>query len=111
VPEVPRHFANLTLGVEHERGWDASVSWTYRGAFFTDEENTAFGASEEGEDGEVPDVWLLSARAGYKIPNTGASFFIAGDNLLDELYIVDREDGIKPGQGRTIWGGFKYKFN
>ncbi len=111
VPEVYKHFANLTLGVEHQSGWDASVSWTYRGAFFTDEENTAFGADPEGEDGEVPDVWLLSARIGYKIPNTGASVFLAGDNLTDELYIADREDGIKPGQGRTVWAGFKYRFN
>ena len=59
----------------------------------------------------MPEVWLLSARAGYNIPNTGASLFVAGDNLLDELYIADREDGIKAGQGRTLWAGFKYKFN
>ena len=110
VPEVYRHFAHLTVGLEHQSGWDASVSWTYRGAFFTDEENTPFGGDPEGEDGEVPDVWLLSARLGYRIPYTGASVYLAGDNLLDELYIVDREDGIKPGQGRTVWAGFNYKF-
>jgi Fe(3+) dicitrate transport protein len=111
VPEVYRHFAHLTVGVEHQSGWDASASWTYRGAFFTDEENIPYGGDPEGENGEVPDVWLLSARVGYKIPNTGASLYIAGDNLLDELYISDREDGIKAGQGRTLWAGFKYKFN
>jgi Fe(3+) dicitrate transport protein len=110
VPEVYKHFAHLTVGIEHRSGWDASVSWTYRGDFYTDEANTGFGESEEGEDGLVPDVWLLSARANYRIAGTGASVFIAGDNLLDKLYIADREDGIKPGQGRTIWGGFKYKF-
>ena len=110
VPEVYRHFANLTVGVEHESGWDASVSWTYRGGFFTDEVNTPYGGDPEGEDGFVPDVWLLSARANWRIAGTGASVFIAGDNLLDELYIADREDGIKAGQGRTIWTGFKYKF-
>lgn len=110
VPEVYKHFANLTVGVEHESGWDASVSWTYRGSFYTDEVNTPYGGDPEGEDGFVPDVWLLSARANWRIAGTGASVFIAGDNLLDELYIADREDGIKAGQGRTIWTGFKYKF-
>jgi Fe(3+) dicitrate transport protein len=110
LPEVYKHFANLTIGVEHESGWDASVSWTYRGSFFTDEVNTPYGGDPEGENGFVPDVWLLSARANWKIAGTGASVFIAGDNLLDELYIADREDGIKAGQGRTIWTGFKYKF-
>jgi Fe(3+) dicitrate transport protein len=110
LPEVYKHFANLTVGVEHPAGWDASVTWTYRGSFYTDEDNTAYGGDPEGEDGEVPDVWLLSARANYKLPNSGLSLFVAGDNLLDKLYIADREDGIKAGQGRTIWTGFKYKF-
>ena len=110
VPEVPTHVARLTLGLQHKAGWDASVSWTYRSAFFTDEENTPFGEDEEGEDGEVPEVWLLSARANYKIPNTGATLFVSGDNLTNKLYLSDREDGMKPGQGRTIWGGLKIKF-
>jgi len=110
LPEVYRHFANLSVGVEHRAGWDASVSWTYRGDFYTDEVNTPYGGDPEGENGFVGDVWLLSARANYRIPGTGASVFIAGDNLLDKLYIADREDGIKAGQGRTVWGGFRYKF-
>ena len=40
----------------------------------------------------------------------GASMFVAGDNLTNEFYITDREDGLKPGMGRTVWTGFKYKF-
>ncbi|MFA5950887.1 MAG: TonB-dependent receptor [Hyphomicrobium sp.] len=128
IPEVPVHLAALTLGVEKRTGWrwDASMTWTYRGALFTDDENTPYGvyeveceldgdeydceADEPGEDGRVPDVWLLSARFNMDIGNTGASIFVAGDNLLDKLYITDREDGLKPGQGRTVWTGFKYKF-
>ena len=112
LPEVPFHIAALSLGLQQTTGWkwDASVTWTYRGAFFTDEDNTAFGFDPEGENGEVPSIWLLSARFNLAIGDTGASLFVAGDNLLDELYITDREDGIKPGQGRTIWTGFTYKF-
>lgn len=109
VPEVPRHVANLTVGVEHAWGWDASVSWSYRGEFFTDTENTQFDF--EGEDGLVPSVWLLSARVNMKIPGTKTTLFVAGDNLTDELYITDREDGVKPGQGRTLWTGFKMKLD
>lgn len=129
IPEVPLHIAAFTLGVQQTTGWrwDASVTATYRGAFFTDEGNTPFGfggeveceddggvteceIEEAGEDGEVPSVWLLSARANLDIGNTGASVFISGDNLTNEFYISDREDGMKPGLGRTIWTGFKYKF-
>lgn len=112
LPEVPFHVAALTLGIQQTTGWkwDASMTWTYRGSFFTDENNTPFGRDLEGENGEVPSVWLLSARANLHIPNTGASLFISGDNLLDKFYLSDREDGLKPGMGRTIWTGFKYKF-
>jgi len=131
IPEVPLHVAALTLGVEQRTGWrwDASMTWTYRGSFFTDEGNTPFGAGgefeceqespggdyeceieEAGEDGEVPSVWLMSARFNLDIGDTGASVFVSGTNLLDEFYISDREDGMKPGLGRTIWTGFKYKF-
>ncbi len=129
IPEVPLHVAALTIGVEQRTGWrwDASVTYTYRGAFFTDEGNTPFGfggevecevegadteceIEEAGEDGEVPSIWLLSARFNMDIGDTGASIFVSGDNLTNEFYISDREDGMKPGLGRTFWTGFKYKF-
>ena len=58
----------------------------------------------------MEDVWLLSARVNYKIPNTNLTLFASGQNLTDEFYMADRSDGAKPGQGRTLWGGFKYKF-
>jgi Fe(3+) dicitrate transport protein len=125
LPEVPWHVAALTLGVEGTTGWrwNASATWTYRGSFYTDAANTAYGLGgdyeclgdeceieEAGEGGAVPSVWLLSARFNLDIGNTGASVFVSGTNLLDEYYITDREDGMKPGLARTIWTGFKYKF-
>jgi Fe(3+) dicitrate transport protein len=132
IPEAPWHVAALTLGVEGNTGWrwNASATWTYRGSFFTDAANTPYGLGgeyeceseddpadggeceieEAGEGGGVPSVWLLSARFNLDIGDTGASVWVAGDNLLDKFYISDREDGMKPGLGRTVWAGFKYKF-
>ncbi|HML93573.1 MAG TPA: TonB-dependent receptor plug domain-containing protein [Methyloceanibacter sp.] len=110
VPEVPREFANLTVGIESLKGWNASVSWTYRGSFYTDEDNTPFGGDPEGENGEVPSVWLLSARGNYTIPDTNMALFVSGQNLTDELYITDREDGVKPGIGRTLMAGARLKW-
>ncbi|CFX02122.1 conserved exported protein of unknown function [Candidatus Filomicrobium marinum] len=110
LPEVPRHFANLTLGVEQRGLWDASVSWTYRGDFYTDTINTPYGGDDEGGQGLVPDVWLLSARANYTVPGTNTTLFVSGQNLTNEFYIADRADGMKPGIGRTLWAGFKQKF-
>jgi Fe(3+) dicitrate transport protein len=107
VPESTRHSAHLTLGVEHAWGWDASVSWTHRGFYFVDADNT--GASDSAEEGVVDDVWLLSARTNVKVTDN-LTLFAAGQNLTDEFYVSDRSDGAKPGIGRTLWGGFKYKF-
>lgn len=110
VPEVPREQAYLTAGIESQAGWNASVSWIYRGAFFTDESNTPFAGDPTGEEGKVPSVWLLAARANYTIPDTNAQVFVSGQNLTDKLYITDRADGIKPGIGRTIMAGARLKW-
>jgi Fe(3+) dicitrate transport protein len=105
VPESIRHFANLTLGVQHKIGWDASVTWTHRGEYHTDAINSSY---EDG--GLVPDVWLLSARSNLKVTDQ-LSLFLSGQNLTDEFYINDRNDGMKPGVGRTVMGGFTLKFD
>jgi Fe(3+) dicitrate transport protein len=109
VPEVPEHFANLTVGFAHAIGFDASVTYTYRGEFFTDARNT-ISIPDDSTVGLVDDVWLLSARANYAIPNTNLTLWANGQNLTDEFYIAERSDGAKPGIGRTIMGGFTLRF-
>lgn len=110
IPEFPREFAYLTAGIESTAGWNASVSWTYRGSFYTDIFNTPYGGDPEGEAGLVPSVWLLSARANYTIPETNMVLYVSGENLTDELYITDRADGIKAGIGRTVMGGARFQW-
>lgn len=109
LPGIPRERAHLTAGIE-SKNWNASVSGTYRGSFFTDETNVPFGGDPSGKTGEVPGVWLLSARVNFTVPGTGAEIFISGENLTDKLYITDREDGIKPGIGRTVMLGSRLKW-
>ena len=114
IPFAPREVAYLTTGIESTAGWNASVSFVYRGEFYTDEENTPFGGDPSGEDGLVPSVWLLNARANYTIPTDvfGSEMvvFVSGENLTDELYITDREDGVKPGLGRSVMAGARVKW-
>ncbi|WP_072393168.1 TonB-dependent receptor [Hyphomicrobium sp. CS1GBMeth3] len=110
VPEVPRHFANLTVGVAYKRLWDASVSWTYRGGFYTDMANGELEwDDEEVEAGFVPDIWLLSARSNVYLTDN-LSLFVSGTNLTNEFYLSDIDEGMKPGAARTVMGGFTYKF-
>jgi Fe(3+) dicitrate transport protein len=125
LPFAIEHFANLTLGMSYKRLWDASMTWTYRGDFFTNAQNSVpltciddngavdFGCANDPDElvgGKVDDVWLLSARANYNVSDQ-LSLFVAGSNLTDELYIAELSDGAKPGQGRTIYAGFTYKFD
>lgn len=122
VPEVPRHFASLTLGVEEKGLWNASITGTYIGEFYTDARNTGpwTCADEDGVPdpcssdavfGKVDGQWLLSARANYFVPNTNLTLFVSGQNLTNEFYVADFVDGAKPGVGRTLWAGFTYKFD
>lgn len=115
IPFAPREVAYLTAGIESTAGWNASVSFVYRGEFFTDVENTPFKGDPEGENGLVPSVWLVNARANYTVPqslmpNADLVFFVSGQNLTDEFYITDREDGVKPGLGRTLMAGARLKW-
>lgn len=127
LPFAINHFANLTLGVAYKNIWDASVTATYRGDFFTNSQNnTALicvnedtGVVNDCSDrdpenelvgGKVDDVWLLSARTNLRVTDN-LTLFMAGTNLTDELYIAELSDGAKPGQGRTILGGFTLKFD
>jgi Fe(3+) dicitrate transport protein len=111
VPEVPKHYANLTFGVAYKRLWDASVTWTYRGGFFTDVENSRELEVDEDEveAGFVDDVWLLSARSNFHVTDN-LSVFVSGTNLTNEFYLSDIDEGMKPGAARTVMGGFSYKF-
>jgi Fe(3+) dicitrate transport protein len=114
VPEVPAHYANLTLGMAYKAFWDASLTWTYRGGFFTDVQNSRGIEVDDGDDeveaGFVDDVWLLSARSNFHVTDN-LSLFVSGTNLTNEFYLSDIDEGMKPGPARTIMGGFTYKFN
>ncbi|MEM9591404.1 MAG: TonB-dependent receptor plug domain-containing protein [Pseudomonadota bacterium] len=114
IPFAPREVAYLTTGIESIAGWNASVSFVYRGEFFTDETNTPFKGDPGGEDGLVPSVWLVNARANYTLPTdvfgSELTVFVSGENLADKLYITDREDGIKPGLGRSLMAGARMKW-
>lgn len=112
IPEVPRQYANLTLGLGYKGIWDASVTWTYRGDFFTDDENSFDFEIDDGEveSGFVNDIWLLSARSNLKV-SENVTLFITGTNLTNEFYLTDIDEGLKPGQSRTVMGGFVVKFD
>jgi len=128
LPFTIQHFANLTVGLAYKNIWDMSLTATYRGDFFTNGRNDkaltcidedgnldvgCTGAAADLDElvgGKVASVWLLSARSNLKVSEQ-LSLFVSGTNLTNELYITELSDGAKPGQGRTLLGGFTYKFD
>jgi Fe(3+) dicitrate transport protein len=129
VPEAIKHFANLTLGIGYKKLWDASITATHRGGWFVDEDNTRefefsgdvdcpddydgvneFCSGPELEPGKVASQWLLSARGNLHL-NDQLTLWASGQNLTNEFYLAGVEDGAKPAIGRTVMGGFTWKFD
>jgi Fe(3+) dicitrate transport protein len=127
VPEVPRHAGSVTFGIEYRNRWHLSATLSHFGSFYTDPANTeALTLADEdgvvlgpGDDveirepivfGQVPGHTLLSARASFLLPGNRATVWIQGRNLADKLYIVDLQNGLRPGALRTLNVGVTLKF-
>jgi Fe(3+) dicitrate transport protein len=127
VPEVPRLAGSVTLGIEYGIRWHLSATVGHFGDFYTDPANTeALTLADEdgvllgpGDDieirepivfGKVPGHTLLSARASLLLPGNRATVWIQGRNLTDKLYIVDLQNGLRPGALRTLNVGVTLKF-
>jgi Fe(3+) dicitrate transport protein len=127
VPEVPRHTAALTLGVERPARWHASLTLSHLGAFFTDPANTrpltladedgaVLGPDDDLEVrepvvlGRVPSHTLLSARVSATTRDGRLTLWAQARNLADRLYIADLENGVRPGPPRTVLAGLDYRF-
>ena len=129
VPETPLHAGSLTVGLKGGQLWTASLTVNHFGSYFSDLLNTRdlTLANEDREPvqpgdsveirevvvlGRVPSNTLLSARIGFTVPWVGpkTELWVTGRNLTDKTYIVDIENGIRPGAARTVIGGVTIRF-
>jgi Fe(3+) dicitrate transport protein len=127
VPEIPLQAGSLTFGLSHNSGWQASVTVSHFGDFFTDPQNTRelvladedrepVGPGDELEIrepavlGRVPSYTLYSASLSYTPVGSNWSLWLQGRNLGDKLYITDLENGIRPGAERTLTAGLRLRF-
>ncbi len=124
VPEVSDHVGSLTAGLSNPAGWQASVTLSQVGGFYTDPLNTrdivltnsarqTLGESdtmslrEPYVLGRVPGYHLLSARINYALPHAGATVWLQGRNLTGRQYLSDLENGMRPGASRSIMVGLE----
>jgi Fe(3+) dicitrate transport protein len=129
VPETPLHAGSITVGLKGGELWTASLTANHFGSYFSDLLNTRDltladedrQPVEPGDGIEIREVvvlgrvkanTLLSARIGFNVPWSGpkTELWVTGRNLTDKTYIVDIENGIRPGATRTVLGGVTVRF-
>jgi len=112
LPYAPENLLNLTLGYRAPQNWNTRVDYVYVGSQYSDFANNVdpilTSGSSNGQSGKIASYGIWNAVANYTVGKT--TFFIAGKNLLNSDYIVDRTRGIQVGMPRTFQAGLKYAF-
>ena len=107
LPYAPEQLITLTLGYRAPQNWNTRLDYVYVGRQFADFDNTPT-PSVNGQEGLIESYGIWNTVANYTVGKT--TFFIAGKNLSDKTYIVDRTRGIQVGMPRTVQIGMKYAF-
>ena len=100
-------FYALTLGYRAPQFWNARHEYVYVGEQFGSFDNQVV-ASADGQKGLIDAYGIWNAVFNYTLGN--ATLFVAGKNLGDSTYIVDRTRGIQVGMPRTFQAGLKLAF-
>ncbi len=117
LPYSPETLLTLTLGYRAPQFWNARLDYVYVSDQFADFANITDASSSSslnntqknsGQFGKIDSYGVFNAVANYTVGKT--TFFIAGKNLTDKTYIVDRTRGIQVGMPRTVQVGMKYAF-
>ncbi len=116
LPYSPETMLTVTLGYRAPTNWNARIEYVYVGEQYADFANTVDVAGSNlsnankasGQYGVIDAYGIWNAVANYTVGK--ATFFIAGKNLGDKTYIVDRTRGIQVGMPRTFQAGLKYAF-
>lgn len=109
----PRHMANIALGYENNRGFDARISVNYVSEQYSDGLNTNFeswGTEDSGTTGKIPSYTLVNLTANYRPVGTDVTLFASVYNLADREYLASRVDGKVAGRTRQFFGGIRYDF-
>ncbi len=108
IPGIPSHVLQAEVAYRHPLGVSLrpSLEWV-PGDYFVDSENTARN-----------DGWaVLGLRGELELHGLGASLFLEGRNLTDEVYSpsvnVDDASGrfFQPADGRSVYAGIRWRLS
>lgn len=90
--------------------WGLDIRFGLQGVSeqFSDKENTV-AEDADGQKGIIPGYVVYNVSANYEVVKN-LKLYLNGYNLSNKKYIASRVDGIHPGQGFQMMGGFKWTF-
>jgi Fe(3+) dicitrate transport protein len=107
-PYAPKNTLTAMLGYKINQ-WDAQIEAVYVGKQFADFAETET-PSADGQKGEIAGYTIFNAAVNYKLPQHKTTLFLAGKNIFDKEYIVDRTRGILTGMPALVQVGARYDF-
>lgn len=108
LPYAPEHLLNVGVGYA-SGGTDVRLQADHVSRQFTDDLNTV-PSSADGQRGVIPARTVYSATVNQDIGTRGATLFLSARNLLDRVYITQRQEGIMVGMPRTVALGVRWDF-
>jgi Fe(3+) dicitrate transport protein len=108
LPYAPKQFGSLAVGAQSAT-LDLSLEVQHLGSQFADFANTVDApVSGNGQVGQLGAYSVLNAVVNWQPASLPFGVFVAGKNLTDKTYIVDRTRGILSGQPRTVQLGVSW---
>jgi Fe(3+) dicitrate transport protein len=108
LPYAPEHNLSWVLGLRVAQDLRAQVEWLYVDDMYADDANTQ-AASANGQVGLLEAYHLYNLSLNYAF-SPALTVFVAGKNLGDDTFLVDRSRGMIPGMGRSWQTGVELKF-
>ena len=101
LPYAPRSLVSASAAYAHRSGITAGAAVEYTSAQFSDEENSV-ETTPDGQSGVLSAYAVVNAFASWELPVTGLQLRFSVRNLLDRVYITQRNEGIHTGVRRTL---------
>lgn len=101
LPYAPRSMASASATYAHRSGITAGAAVEYTSSQFSDEENSV-ETTPDGQSGVLPAYTVVNAFATWELPVTGFQLRLSVRNLLDRVYITQRNEGIHTGVRRML---------
>lgn len=108
LPYSPEWLVSGALGIEH-KGFTGQLELVGQSGMFADDVNL-IAVTPDGQRGRIGGWAQVNATLSYGPPQGNWEVFVAGRNLFDRLFVIDRARGALPGQPLMVQGGVTFRY-